>query len=392
MAFNSEQLNRAFATSEKIKNIIVTAYDTSLAHSIHVYIILAIVAALIGYGFILLFPFLAVTGLVKAFDGATTVVIDWAAVSIWLAVSLLSMFISYRCIQVRFTEPKGVKLTPEKAPELFNLIQQKRQHFRRPKIDAVVITDNYELNINKTPKWPLPVWSRNILVIGLPVMQCHSPESFSCLLTRRIGQFSKRNNTVTNWIYQLRSIWQQYLVAYRDQQLFGTEPLTWFFAVYTPFYKVASAVPSQHDDLKADSYAMELFNDEIVRETITTDSVYQTYLQQQYWPAISKVADIKKNVSLAPYKQLETTVRMYFTDKKINAAVKAEVAHEQSWRDETASLIRRLNNIGHDFPCMRLPQGRNATVTFLGESADPVTNLIDKLWISRRLELKKSGI
>ena len=384
MAFNSLLLNRANISSEKLKSRLISAYNASIARYSYVYIVLATIVALIGYGVLLLFPVLVVTGLVNAYNAAAPEAWDWQAIVIWLAVSLLSMFISYRSMQVRCSSPKGLNLSSEKAPELYKLIRQTEQHFKRPKIDSVVITGNYELNIIKNPRWPLPIWSRNVLVIGLPVMLCHSPESFSVLLTRRIGQFSKRNNFVTNWIYQLRSIWQQYLLAYRDQAVTGTEPLRLLLSVYTKIYNLASAVPSQLDDLKADSYAMELYNDEIVREMITADCVYRTYIQQQYWPAINKVADIKKGVNLAPFKQLGTSVRAFFTAEKIKVAVKLELARERSWLDESASLGARIHNIGHDFPLMKPLQGENAAVEYLGDSADSVVNLNDKLWATQR--------
>ena len=384
MTFNSLLLNRVSITSDKLKGSLISAFNALTVRYSYAYTGVALIFAFIGYGVLLLFPVLVVAGLVNAYHAASPEAWDWQAIVIWLAISLLSMFVAYRSMQVRCSVPKGLNLLPEKAPELYKLIRQTEQHFKRPKIDSVVITGNYELNIIKIPKWPLPVWSRNVLVIGLPVMQCHSPESFSCLLTRRIGQFSKRNNIVTNWIYQLRSIWPQYLSAYKDQAVTGTEPLRLFLSVYTKIYNLASAVPSQLDDLKADSYAMELYNDEIVREMITADCVYRSYMQKQYWPAINKVADIKKGVCLEPYKQLGTSARTYFTAEKIKTVVKSEFEREQAWRDESASLSRRLHNIGNDFPLMKQLQGENAAVKFLGESADSVVNLNDKLWATQR--------
>ena len=190
-----------------------------------------VLIALSGYAFVLLFPLLVLAGLLNIYEiFALGDISNWQAALTWLAVVLIASLVSYRLTLIKPKKPVGLTLPEDKAPELFKLVQQHHAYFKRPKIHHIVITANYELDIVKTPMLALPVWSTNTMVIGLPVLQSLSKEQLECVVARRIGQFSKRYNPLTNWLYQLRAIWQQYRVTYSKQQGLGIEPLKWFFA------------------------------------------------------------------------------------------------------------------------------------------------------------------
>jgi hypothetical protein len=298
MAFYSSFKARiAHAVQARLHRIYVF-FDTSIMHYPQFYLGLVLLTALIGYTYILLFPVLAILGILNMYEALTTDVIDWLTVSIWMVVTIIGTFVSYRIIQVKIAPPTGLKLSEDKAPELFKLLQQLRDHYKRPEIHSIVITAEYELDIIKTPRWGLPIWSSNTMVIGLPVLQCHSREHFICMAERRIGQFSKRGNPVTNWLYQLRSIWHLLHLTYKKNKTFGTELLRGFFYLFASFYDMVSTIAAKFDELKADGYLMEGHNDEVVREMMTADTIYRWYLQNEYWPAVYKNSSISASVYL----------------------------------------------------------------------------------------------
>jgi Zn-dependent protease with chaperone function len=363
----------------------------SLIHKFpRLYLGCVVLLALSGYAFVLLFPLLVPVGLLNIYEifalGETT---NWQAALIWLAVVLVAALVSYRMTQIKPKTPVGLTLSEDKAPELFKLVQHHHTYFKRPEIHRIVITANYELDIVKTPMWALPAWSRNTMVIGLPVLQSLSKELFECVVARRIGQFSKRYNPITNWLYQLRPIWQQYRVIYRKQKDFGFEPLKWYFAAYAPFYTMISLHAARLDELNADTYAMELFNHEVVLEMITADALCRWYLQNQFWPAVYKIASVETRSLPKPHTKMASAVLAIRNGEKLDNLIDKVYREKPRPGDATPSLQDRIKNIGHDKPYMEKQTTENAAVFYLGTSVNGVIDVIDKLWLKSFLEQRK---
>lgn len=346
--------------------------------------------ALFGYLYVLLFPLLVIAGILNIYESvAVSAVIDWQSALTWLAVVIVASLVSYRSAQFKPAPPVGLTLTEDKAPELFALVQQYSIHFKRPLIHRIVLTANYELDIVKTPKWALPVWSSNTMIIGLPVMQCHPPKQFERMVARRTGQFSKRDNFLTNWLYQLRSIWQQYRVSYGKQKGFGIEPLRWYFAVYAPFYAAVSVYAARRDELIADSYAMELFNDEEVREMITADELCRWWLQNQFWPAVYKIASVETKSLPTPHTKMAAAVHASMSPERLESLMVKFIKEKSLSKHAKPSLQSRIENIGHNKARMSKPVAENAASRYLGSSMKGVIDLIDKLWLKTFLEKRK---
>ena len=351
------------------------------------YISCVALVAIFGYAFVLLFPLLVLSGLLNIYtELVVSDVTDWQAALIWLVIVLVAALISYRSTQIKPIPPFGLTLTEAKAPVLFKLVQQHRSYYKRPTIHRIVITEHYKLDIVKTPMWALPVWSTNTLVIGLPVMQCLSPKQFECMVARRIGQFSKRYNPITNWLYQLRSVWQQYRVSYNQQKGIGIEPLKWFYSVYAPMYAMVSVYAARQDELNADTYAMELFNDKDVLEMITADALCRWYLHNQYWPAVAKIASIETKSLPAPHTKMSSAVRAIKNGEQLDKLIDNAYREQPLRSNAMPSLQDRISNIGHQKPRMKNDTIENAAMFYLGDSVKGVVDVIDKLWLKSFLE------
>jgi hypothetical protein len=230
-----------------------------------------------------------------------------------------------------------------------------------------MVTCEYQLDIVDTPVSALPLWSTRSLLVGLPLLQCLSSTRFQCTLARRLGQRSRRSNRLLNWLYSLRSIWPRY----REQRAgtdHGSLVVRTMFTLYAPVYTAFSTVAARQDELRADSYAMELFSDEDVLDAITTDAVYRLFLRERYWPAINKLQ--QQDATAAP----ETHAGMV---KVLHAGVQAgnvvqwieqAMSAEQQWDDPWPLLVRRIENIGHLQAGMNTGTDKSAAVGYLAIS------------------------
>ena len=332
-----------------------------------VYLLLASLFAIAGYAYLLLFPWLVLVSGLGIYDALfNSQAVIWSHALIWLIIATLSGLVTCRGIQIKPVLPAGLELEKPKTTGIFHMLEELSRHYRQPAIDRIVITGDYELQIVKSPLWALPMGSTNTLVIGLPLMQSLSPVQFRCAVARRLGQFSKRYNLTGNWLTQLRDIWPQYCVR-AEFAGFGYQPIQWFFSIYAPLYDVITVSAARIDELAADRYAMELFSDEELLETITTEAVCRLYLEEKYWPVIRKITSQDPETITKPRTAMASVLRAGLqADKALEWLVKA-VAVETQWDDPVPSLARRIENIGHTQARMNTLAEKSAATVYLGK-------------------------
>jgi len=341
------------------------------------YLLVAATIALVGYAYLLLFPWLVYRsgfGIYEILFKSQDLV--WIHALGWLAVGTFSIIVSYRIFRFRPALPAGIVLNKDTAPSLLQLIADQAGHYGT-RVDRIVLSGKFELDIINTPRYALPLWSSNTLVIGLPLIQCLSETRFQCALARRLGQSSKRHNWLENWLYQLRTIWPQYCQRVQGS-VFGYQPVRWFFLFYAAVYR-AITVPAAHlDELAADNYAMELFNEEEVLDTIASQMVCYKYLADCYWPVIRKIATSKKESVNNMQSAMASVLRNILQGDKVAHWLAKALSAETWWNDARPSLVRRLENIGHRQARISTIASVSAASVYLGPAFVNLASDVDR--------------
>ena len=346
-----------------------------------IYLGFVFLLALIGYVLILVFPFLVLVAGENIFNNLINKPgIDWLNTLIWFAVFIISALLCYQYFRFKPSSPLGLTISENNQPEIFKLVEKINAHFKRPVIHRIIITNRYELDIIKVPRWALPVWSRNTLVIGLPLLLCFSPQQFEYLMGRKLGQFSKKHNLITNWLYQLRGIWRQYYLSYGKKKRLDSMVIKWLFFAYSFLYSAASVYVVRRDELNADNYAMELFNHEYIREMMTADAVYRHYLNNTFWPAVKKAGSSIDT----PHRKLSLIIHKVICDEKLTILINEVFNTEPDWNSPYPSLQFRLKKIAHDTPYMPEKTDVSAASQYLGKSLNSMIDLMDKLWLKNQ--------
>jgi hypothetical protein len=349
------------------------------------YLLAVTALALAGYGWLLLFPLLVLAGVSGGYEALTgQSAIAWSRLLIWSTVAAGAALVSWRMAWFRPALPAGILLDRNKAPALFDLLDKLCRHYRRPGIDRVVVSGEFVLEIVKTPYTSLPVWSMNTLVIGLPLIQSLSPTQFRCSLARRLGQFSKHNNPLGNWLYQLRRIWPQYAIETEAADP-GIQPVRWFFRVFAPLYERISLPAARLDELTADSYAMETCSDEEVLDTITTETVCRLYLEEKYWPTYRKLTTRVREILPKPHVGMASVLRTGLQGDRSQEWIMKAIEQEPRCDDPMPSLGKRVENIGHRKPRMSGIAPESAATVYLD-------SVIEKLDAALGRTLPKEGL
>jgi hypothetical protein len=333
------------------------------------YLVSVYCIASMGYAFLLLFPVLVLISsyaVFKSLSSYQSLAIEQLLIQIFVLV--ISAVVTYSIIRLRTALPQNtVKRTRQPSSMLFELVDDYVCHYRSDKINRIVFTSDFELDIVKTPRWSIPIWSSTTLVIGIPILQCFSVTRFQCALARRIGQFSRRRKWKGNLLYQLRNIWSLYSEN-GDHPSFGYQPVCCFFSVFAAIYRIISAPVARAEELAADTCAMELFSDDDVLDLITVQMACHRYLEDECLPAMQKM---QASHSLSADGIASGTVslicKLIHSDRMVKWVAKA--GSEESRLDDTLpSLAMRVQNIGHTQPRMRVNEPGSAASIYLADA------------------------
>lgn len=346
-----------------------------------IYLILISLLALIGYGYLFLFPAGVVFGLgylIDAFPRAATLN-DWEKISAMFCVTLLCAVTCLHILRFRQPRPAGVRLEREQTPELFKLIDTLCKQYGHRRIRQVTLGDEFRVEIRKTPTLGFPLLFSSTLVIGLPLLQTVAPKHFRCELARRIGQDSRRGAHLSHHLFEARQLWDTYLTVLITQPRFGDQLLRWFFHAYTPLFALLSLPAARQDELAADATVLEFINDQDMFEAIKATAVCNLFLNVHYWPKVRTMALKEGGTELMPFAKLALLVGPAL--QKIDGKKWLANLADGSLDPESPlpAFRQRMRNIGHE-KIRDLPRITATAAGLYLKDASFAVPAIDELW------------
>jgi hypothetical protein len=365
------------------------------------YFVVVLTAALAGYAFLMLFPVLGIVAITQLVDVAQSYPFSIDNVSqalVWIGVLIFSTAMSHHIFSMSFEPPKGITIPAAKAPKLFELIDNNQKQagwlnafgllggrFRRPMIHTVLLSEHFELAICKTPINGIPLWSKNTLVIGFPLMHTLPERYFNFAITRKLLQYSKGRNIVVNWLHQLQGIWFLYPKAFSRRKLLGEQLIVWFFRWYAPFYKQLSLYTAQRDELMADTLALQQINDSDLFKTIQSQIVAQYFYQKIYLPKLSNfiISHGGNPAKLNPYTTLSTAFQQIVNEERCKQWLEGFQQRAPGFefvQSNTPAFSQRMHNIGQTR--LKLPKlgSRSAAECYFGAHFAKTAHLMDTVW------------
>ena len=321
---------------------------------------------LLGYAYLLLFPILVLISsfaVLKSLSSYQSLALGQLLIQIFVLV--ISAVVTYRIILFRSDLPQStVKITRQPSLMLFELVDDYVCHYRSVKINRIVVTSDFELDIVKSPRWSIPIWSSTTLIIGIPILQCFSVTRFQCALARRIGQYSRRRKWKGNLLFQLRDIWPLYCEN-SDHYSIGYQPIRWFYSLYAPIYRIISVPVARNDELAADTCAMELFSDDDVLDLITLQMACNRFLEDECLPAMQKMQASHSMTADGIASGTASLICKLIHSETMLQWVKKAGSAESRLDDILPSLAIRVQNIGHTQPRMHVNEPESAASIYL---------------------------
>jgi len=349
--------------------------------------ILAMLAALPG--FLLLFgvPLTAFILLLKLPQqiAAVTTIVDWALVAASILVILFGGMVSWAIVRTPLNPPHGLQLDHTSAQGLLDLIEELENNYGRACVHRVVLRSDFDIQLIRTPRHGLPVWTTNTLTIGLPMLLSLPPSHFKALLARRIGQASGKHNRLGSWFYQLAAIWRTYRDSYARQTSPTLKLLGGFFKFYLPIYRKLAFFAMRQDELEADRYALELVNDRDMAGVMSQEIITREFLQQKYWPKIKQLVRRGDTSRYAPYHQMPQVLQKSLTPEEARNWLMAAINQPDKLTEILPPLTSRLENIGHKKTGAPVPLTEVAASEYIAPQAlNSIVDKFDQRWLKRQ--------
>jgi Zn-dependent protease with chaperone function len=319
--------------------------------------------------------------LIAALLLAAIVSIAWlkgAGVKIAFVVGVF-LWMVLKALWVRLEPPQGMEVTAREAPQLFAMIEELRRALRAPRFHHVLVTDDFNAGVVQAPRLGLFGWSRNYLLIGLPLAKALTVDQFKAVLAHEFGHLARGHGRLSNWIYSQRLRWSRLMAVLDQAESAGRFLFRPFLRWYAPYFNAYSYPLARANEFEADATSARLVSRRAAAEALTAVNVVGSYLEERYWPQIHRRADELPQPAFAPYSSMGSRVTTEIDAASMQNWLAQALARKTTVEDTHPCLAERLNALGEK-PALVAPATGGAADRLLGVALERITREFDQNW------------
>jgi Zn-dependent protease with chaperone function len=323
---------------------------------------------------------IAVVG--AALASAILLVVGIAAIAIYsrhgiiLKFAIIPFSFAYmilKALWMRIPEPEGFVVDSKNAPKLMAEIADIRAKLGSLKVHRTLITpEQFNAYVMQIPRLGPLGWSRNYLVIGLPLLEGLSPAEFRSVIGHELGHLSRHQARFRNWIYRSRQMW-----SHLSEQG-GGGLLRPFLSWFGPYFNAYSFVLARANEYDADNAAAAIAGRDVTARTLTSTSIKGNYLGDRYWTDLNKRARAQSEPPTNLFVDYLHHARQ-LPDDVIDAGLRRALSTGTSLSDTHPCLKDRLLPLGGE-PVPPQPVRISAAEEFLGSLRDQLIAETDRKW------------
>jgi Zn-dependent protease with chaperone function len=241
----------------------------------------------------------------------------------------------------RLPPPKGRLVTADEVPRLFALIDEVRQQVPC-RVHQVALTHELNAAVMQRPRLGFLGWSRNCLILGIPLLAALTPDEFRSVLAHEFGHLTGRHGRFTRWVYRLRQTWERLFAQLHHAQ--GGPFRRWlqgcttgFIDWYWPRFNARAFVLCRAHEYFADANAARIAGTAATGAALWHIACFHRRLEDQFWTELFRLA----NTQSTPPEDL--VARM-----AASLATAPDRNEAQRWMEQTAS---RLTDNLDTHPC-----------------------------------------
>ncbi|KWN85228.1 hypothetical protein WM24_15980 [Burkholderia ubonensis] len=162
----------------------------------------------------------------------------------------------------------GVELTPDDAPQLFAELERIRVMLDAPAIHSLRLCEEFNAGIRQDRS--STGRKRNVLWIGMPLLECLSPEACSTVLAHEYAHITQRHGRFARRIYFTRMHWRHVRQRLEGDRSVCAGALRLFMTWYVPKLLAVSERFAWQCEYQADMEAARLCGSEAVATALAS--------------------------------------------------------------------------------------------------------------------------
>jgi hypothetical protein len=261
-------------------------------------------AAALGYAgvalvaiWVLWVCFLGIHSMVSVGKPAAWMVLSGAA-------GVATLIAMVRSLGLRVTEPEGLQITREEAPNLFALIDDLSKNVNGAPFASVTVNGEFNVSIRTIPRRGLFGDYRSHLQIGVPVLVALSVAEFTAVLAHEMGHFSGRDRFHA-WIYRQRLTWGLLQAKFAEPANTFDRMLAHFYGWYAPWFCAYSFALARNHEYDADRIAAGVTSPETVGRALTRLELMGRFLSEVFWARFLAQVEKTPEPPYRPYSLLQ---------------------------------------------------------------------------------------
>jgi len=261
---------------------------------------------------------------------------------------LLSLiFVVLRVMFMRLDPPMGRELAREEAPKLFDILDKLYNKLKGPRIQHVLITDEYNAAIVQHARFGILGGYRNYLLVGLPFLLGSTPKEMLSVLAHEYGHLCGDHGKGSARIYRQRRLFvamYQHLESSADDNLLSAaivRALKHFF----PYYSAYTFVLSRQDEYEADRTAVEMAGHTATAQILVRSRLLGEWIARDFWPSMYQNADRLERPPFMPFSSMRLAIKANYDEWATKKALDAAWTKASDLDDTHPCLRERLDAI-----------------------------------------------
>jgi Zn-dependent protease with chaperone function len=344
--------------------------------------ILALVLATVGLGLIVLVGFAVAVALTGG--TALLLLLKLGKLLIILAIPLwYTLKSAVQALFIRMPAPAGREITRAEAPQLFAALENMRKKMSGPRFHHVLVINEVNAAVVQRPALGLVGWSRNYLLLGLPLLERMSPEEAMAVVAHEYGHLAGSHGRFSAFIYRLRHTWstvQAYIAHFQGWLNRLVSPLVQWYA---PYFNAYTFVLARADEYRADAASAEL-----VGMTNATLALKRVNLIGPQYQRFLETIFLRVRDDASPPKDILNRWAALLPQASDEAEAKClleeALDRQGNYTDTHPTLRARLSALSsNEHELLALPPpiaGRSASQTWFGPSLDTLRNELQEQW------------
>ena len=163
-------------------------------------------------------------------------------------------------------EPRRLERGLQRAdhPGLFAVLDGLAQGIDAPPVDEVVLDADFNAGAMLLRRRWRPWRTRQVLVLGIPLLACLPPPAVKAVIAHELGHFSHRHGRLGHWLYRARHGWLWFAGQARQDDSILDQAAARFAAWFGPWMARKSFAHARACEYEADAFAADVVTGEVM--------------------------------------------------------------------------------------------------------------------------------